>query len=144
MIIGITGHYLNFSICKSCQKCWYLHFGTQNNQLLFLLIFSDVTLDIQTFPTSITFTTLSSWLFTWKSHLMQCNVKSVEKFLRRNENNKTPTKKHLIFIFNSRLDISIFRHLLSNLNLKLMASFPNNHYLGHTFLNTRALKTIGQ
>ena len=68
------------------------------NQVLFMLMFSDVTFYIKTFSTNMTFITLSIGIFTWKRHLRQCNVKSVENISRRNENNGTPTKKHMIFL----------------------------------------------
>ena len=35
-----------------------------------------------------------------------------------------------------------FRHLLQDPNLKLMASFPNNHYWAYTFLNSWALPLV--
>ena len=97
-------------------------------------MFSDVTFHIETFSTNMTFTTLSIWLFRWKRHFRQCNVKKYE-------NNQTPTKKHLIF-FGSVLEISIFQTFLQNPNLKLMASFLNNHYWSYTFLNPWAPEKI--
>ena len=103
----------------------------------FWLMFSDVTFHIEMFATNMTFTTLYLWIFTWKIHFKQCNVKSVENMLRRNENNGTPTKKAPDF-FGSCLEISIF-HLLQNPILKLMSSFPNNHYWAYTFLIPWAL-----
>ena len=90
--------------------------------MLFLLMFSDVTFHIETFSTNMTFTTLSIWLFRWKRHFRQCNVKSVKNISRRYENNQTPTKKHLIF-FGSFLEIWIFQKFLQNPNKKLIASF---------------------
>ena len=48
-------------------------------------------------------------------------------------------KKHLIF-FGSCLEISIFLTSLQNPNLKLMSSFPNNHYWAYTCLIPMSLK----
>ena len=85
-----------------------------------------------------TLTTLSIWIFTWKIHLRQGNVKSVENISRRNKNNRTPTKKEPIF-WVPVWRFQNFRHLLQNPNLTLMSSFPNNHYWAYTFLNHWAL-----
>ena len=47
-------------------------------------------------------------------------------------------KKHLIF-FIPVWRFQYFRHLLQNLNLKLMSSLPNNHYWAYNFLIPWAL-----
>ena len=111
----------------------------QKQSSAFLLMFSDVTFYLETFPTNMTFTTWFIWLFIWKRHLRQCNVKSVENISRRNENHATLTKKALCFVLVSGWRFQYFRHLLQNPNLKLMANFPNNHYWSYTFLNPWAL-----
>ena len=104
----------------------------------FLLMFSDVTFHFETFPTNMTFTAWFMWLFIWKRNLRQFNVKSVENISRRNENHGTHAKKALGFLVPG-WRFQYFRHLLQNPNLKLMASFPNNHYWSYTFLNPWAL-----
>ena len=100
-----------------------------------------MTFHIEMFSTNMTLTTLSIWIFTWKIHLGQYSVKCVDNISRRNENNGKPTKKHLIF-FIPVWRFQYFRHLLQNPNLKLMSSFPNNHYRAYTFLVSWALKKI--
>ena len=100
----------------------------------FLLVFSDVTFHIETFSTNMTLKNLFLWLFTWKRHLRQCNVKSVENISRRNENNRTPTKKAPLFLV-PVWRFQYFRNLLKNPNLKLMASCPNNHYWAYVALS---------
>ena len=90
-------------------------------------MFTDVTFHIETFSTNMTFTTLSKLIFTWKIHLRQCNVRSVENISRRNENNGTPTKKACDF-FVPVWRSQYFRHLLQNPNFTLISSFPNNQY----------------
>ena len=51
-------------------------------------------------------------------------------------------KKHQIFMV-PVWRFQYFRHLLQNPNLKLIASFPNNHYWAYTFLNPWAfMKTF--
>ena len=105
-----------------------------NKWSVFLLMFSDVIFHIKTFSTNMTFSTLSIWLFKWKRHFRQCNVKSVENITKRNENNRTPTKKRLDFFLVPVWRFQYFKHLLQNPNLKLMASFLHNHYWAYNFL----------
>ena len=56
---------------------------------------------------------------------MQC--KKCKNISQRNENNGTPTKKHLIFIVPVQR-FQYFRNILQTPNHKIMANFPNNHY----------------
>ena len=102
---------------------------------------SDVTFHIEMFSTNMTFTTLSICIFTWKIHLRQRNVKSVENISRRNGNSGTPTKKNMNY-WVPVWRFKYFRHTLQNPNLKLMSSFPNNHNWAYTFLILWALKTL--
>ena len=90
----------------------------------------------------LTFTTWFIWLIIWKRHLRQCNVKSVKNMLWRNENHKHLQKNQLYFLVPG-WKFQYFRYLLQNPNIKLMASFPNNHYLSYTFLNPWALNNKG-
>ena len=73
--------------------------------------------------------------------LRQFNVKSVENISRKIRTTEHLQKKHLFFV-GSWLDISIFQTFLTIIkkNLKLISSFPNNHYCAYTFLNPQALK----
>ena len=80
------------------------------------------------------------WLFIWKRHLRQCNVKSVEHISRRNDNHGTLAKKSTWFFWVPVWRFQYVKHLLRNPNLKLMAGFPNNHYWSYTFLNPWALR----
>ena len=105
-------------------------------------MFSDVTFHIETFSTNMTFITFSIRIFTWKRHLRQCNVKSVENILKKEMIiTEHINKKHQIFLV-PVWRYQYFIHLLQNPNLKLMASFLNNHYWSYTFLNPWALKKI--
>ena len=78
------------------------------------------------------FPTLSIWIFTWKRHLRQCNIKSVENMSRKNENKEKPTKKSA---WSSLVPVWIFqyfRHYFKNPFPKIMACFSNNHYWAYT------------
>ena len=80
--------------------------------------FFDVTFKLETVSTNMTFTTHSIWLFKWKRHLRQCNVKSVKHTLRRNNNKKCTCKKStwfLLFLVGNLNILNIF-FKIQNLN----------------------------
>ena len=103
-------------------------------------MFSDVTFHIESFSTDITFTTLSIWIFTWKRHLTQCNVKSVKIFQEEMRITEHLQKNHLFFVL--VWWFPYFRHLLQNPNLILLSSITNNHYWAYAFLNPWALTDL--
>ena len=68
---------------------------------------------------------------------MQCQKCS--KYFKKKWESWNTRKKSTWFILVPWWRFQYFRLLLQNPNIKLMASFPNNHYWSYTFLNPWAL-----
>ena len=81
-------------------------------------------------------------LFHMNNHINQVvNVMFVGKVSRWNVTSENICKKSTCFFLVPGRRFQYFRHLLQNPNLKLMASFSNNHYWAYTFLNPWALRS---
>ena len=79
-------------------------------------------------------------LFHMNDHINQVvNVMFVGKVSRWKVTSENISKKSTWLFLVPDRRFQYFRHLLQNPNLKLMASFPNNHYWAYTFLNPWAL-----
>ena len=80
-------------------------------------------------------------LFHMNSRIKQVvNVIFVANVSRWNATSENISKKSTWFFLVPGRRFQYFRHLLQNPNLKVMASFSNNHYWPYTFPNHWALK----